>query len=799
MEKCYNLTQVIKKVALATFFAGASVFATGQTLKIEAESYTGMLGLQSEACSDAGGGTDYGWSDPNDWLSYTVNVPSTGYYKVEYRIAGQSSKGELALKLGQQELASTAIPPTGGWQIWQTVSTYANLTQGSQVYTLFFKSAGFNINWWQITRLDDAGDVSAPTAPTNIKASTSDVSLSFSWTASTDNVAVLGYNIYKDGAKIGTTTSTSYTILALIADTDYAIEVEAFDTKSNLSVKALINAHTNLAPTLVWSDEFDTAGLPDPTKWSYDSPYSGDGNQELQYYTSGQTKNSRVENGTLIIEAHKEVVGGRNYTSARLVTQQKGSWLYGKVEVRAKLPIGGGTWPAIWMLPTDWAYGDWPDSGEIDIMEHIGNDAGNVHASTHSKDRNFKIPAGNPTAAQKLTNVDTEFHLYALQWYPDRIEMYYDNIMMFSYSNPNIGWTSWPFDKRFHLILNVAVGGSWGGVVNDAAMPQRMTVDYVRVYDLHLPADTEIPSTPKNLTVKALPSSATITWDASIDNYGVASYDIYDGIKLVQNVTSSSAFINGLTPQTAYSFSVVAKDAAGNVSSSSDISFSTPAIVPIDVPAKLEAENFIGMSGIQTQTTTDTGGGENVGYIDGGDWMEYSINVTQAGSFNIDFRAASTLSTGVLQIIDETSAVLATVALPSTSGWQTWQTFSSTEFNLKKGVHTLRMKCAASGYNLNWFKVNLKKLDTSLFNGNRNASFSISISPNPALDILNIATSYSNESRCQIVDLKGQVCLDIKSPNGEFENLDVSKLAQGFYLVEISNSLGSVSTKFVKE
>jgi beta-glucanase (GH16 family) len=127
---------------------------------------------------------------------------------------------------------------------------------------------------------------------------------------------------------------------------------------------------------LVWSDEFDYTGLPDTTKWSYDVGGSGWGNQELQYYTYRRTDNARVEEGKLIIEAIKESYSGMNYTSARLVTKNQGDWLYGKIEVSAMLPKGRGTWPAIWMLPTDWEYGGWPSSGEIDIMEHVGYDEG---------------------------------------------------------------------------------------------------------------------------------------------------------------------------------------------------------------------------------------------------------------------------------------------------------------------------------------------------------------------------------------------------------------------------------------
>ena len=155
----------------------------------------------------------------------------------------------------------------------------------------------------------------------------------------------------------------------------------------------LVNAFNSFAQEyeLVWSDEFDYTGLPNSEKWSYDVGGSGWGNNELQYYTENRTENARVENGNLIIEARKESYGGNNYTSARLITKSQGDWLYGKIEVRAKLPGGRGAWPAIWMLPTDWAYGGWPSSGEIDIMEYVGYDPGVVHGTVHTESYNHTL------------------------------------------------------------------------------------------------------------------------------------------------------------------------------------------------------------------------------------------------------------------------------------------------------------------------------------------------------------------------------------------------------------------------
>lgn len=233
---------------------------------------------------------------------------------------------------------------------------------------------------------------------------------------------------------------------------------------------------------LVWSDEFDYQGFPDSSKWSYDVGGNGWGNHELQYYTKERSKNARVEDGKLIIQTHKEDFEKNKYTSARLVTKDKGDWLYGRFEVRAKLPAGKGTWAAIWMLPTDWAYGGWPKSGEIDIMEHVGYDMNKVHGTVHTESYNHikHTEKGKFTIAD---SVDNQFHVYSCEWTENKVEIFVDSVKYFEFEKHGTS-NEYPFDKRFHLILNIAIGGFWGGVkgIDDTIFPQQMEVDYVRVY-----------------------------------------------------------------------------------------------------------------------------------------------------------------------------------------------------------------------------------------------------------------------------------------------------------------------------
>ncbi len=238
---------------------------------------------------------------------------------------------------------------------------------------------------------------------------------------------------------------------------------------------------------LVWADEFDKSGLPDSTKWGYDygtgCPNCGWGNNELQFYTQKRLENARVEDGNLIIEAHKEDFENRQYTSARLVTKDKGDWLYGKFEIRMKLPRGVGTWPAFWMLSSDWQYGGWPQSGEIDIMEHVGYAQDTIHGTIHTEAYNHGIGTQKGQNI-RIENTSTEFHTYSIEWTEDKIKWSIDDKQYFEVSNEKKTFSEWPFDKRFYLIVNLAIGGNWGGKygVNDDALPQKMVVDYVRVY-----------------------------------------------------------------------------------------------------------------------------------------------------------------------------------------------------------------------------------------------------------------------------------------------------------------------------
>ncbi|MES2388248.1 MAG: glycoside hydrolase family 16 protein [Bacteroidota bacterium] len=233
-----------------------------------------------------------------------------------------------------------------------------------------------------------------------------------------------------------------------------------------------------------WFDEFDVNGCPSSLKWRNDIGVGADGgwgNAELQYYTDACT-NAKVNDGNLVIEARKEVFpgGGRQYTSSRM--KSNFSQKYGRFEARLKVPRGNGTWSAFWMLPSN-PSDVWPISGELDVMEHVGNTPNKIFQTIHCKLHNGydRTQLGGDTM---VANAFDDYHVYRVDWTPYSVTYFTDNVKVFSYTNANSGINQWPYNASFFMILNVAIGGNWGGAVDDSIFPAKMIVDYVRVYKM---------------------------------------------------------------------------------------------------------------------------------------------------------------------------------------------------------------------------------------------------------------------------------------------------------------------------
>jgi beta-glucanase (GH16 family) len=239
---------------------------------------------------------------------------------------------------------------------------------------------------------------------------------------------------------------------------------------------------------LTWSDEFDYQGLPDRTKWGYEEGFVR--NHESQYYTRARLQNARVENGLLIIECRKEPFKPENhdavaYTAASLTTLNKFSCQYGRIEVRAKLPKGKGVWPAIWALGTNISQVGWPACGEIDIMESVGKEPNNIYGTLHYAVDGQHLSDGGKLETAKPYDA---FHLYAIEWSPDRIDFFFDSRKYHTVLLDKVGTgADHPFRKPYYLLINFALGGARGGPFDDAILPQQYLIDYVRIYQQQRP------------------------------------------------------------------------------------------------------------------------------------------------------------------------------------------------------------------------------------------------------------------------------------------------------------------------
>ena len=301
-------------------------------------------------------------------------------------------------------------------------------------------------------------------------------------TATAANTIKYGFKFGNDTEQENITGNIQHTFTTN-GTNDYLITVFAYSSTGNvISTFKTVNVMVGNQSGVTWADEFNVDGPPSPAKWNYDigngcPNLCGWGNNEAQYYTN-RLDNVIVENGVLKITAKKENYQGAQYTSAKLLTKGKFDFKYGIIEIRAKLPSGGGTWPAIWTLGSNITAVGWPACGEIDIMEHAGNRQGTVQSAMHTPSS-----YGNTfnKGSQVLFNVSTEFHIYKVEWTSEEMVFSVDNIEHYRYNPSNKNSSTWPYDANQYLILNVAMGGSFGGAIDSNFIESTMEIDYIRV------------------------------------------------------------------------------------------------------------------------------------------------------------------------------------------------------------------------------------------------------------------------------------------------------------------------------
>jgi len=492
---------------------------------------------------------------------------------------------------------------------------------------------------------------------------------------------------------------------------------------------------------LVWSDEFDYTGIPNPDLWSYDVGGNGWGNQEEQYYTDARSENARVDGDHLIIEARKESWVGRNYTSARLVSKGKGDWTYGRIEVRAQVPKARGTWPAIWMLPTNSFYGNrgWPDTGEIDIMEHLGHTPGRIHATIHTDAFNH-LQNTQRGGFIEVADATDALHVYAVEWTPTRMKFSVDgNSNTFWTYNKGVGnWTAWPFDTHFHLILNVAIGGTWGGQqgIDPNLSSEKMLIDYVRVYQyVGVPSITY--EFPTNIQVGG---NATFTGTSSDPDGRVQRVEFYqgDGLvdRIVRGVEQWTVTVDNLS-EGCYNVRAKVIDDGGWTFDSPVTPFNVGAtcgqapylMSPHPIERRIEAEYFdLGGprvayrdlsstndgngirldEGVDIYPTTD-GTGYHIGNTSRREWVNYTVHVDRAGIYDVQVRMASQARSVSFSLefdgVDKTGLI----EHPTPTN-----TFRTARINLDDGIQldegTQVMKLTIGGGvpSINWFQFRLR-------------------------------------------------------------------------------------------
>ena len=484
-----------------------------------------------------------------------------------------------------------------------------------------------------------------------------------------------------------------------------------------------INAQTY---QLIWSDEFDGSVL-DPSIWTRETGGHGWGNNESQFYTNRDT-NAYLENGTLVIQALKENYSGKNYTSARLKTQNKQSFLYGKLEARIKVPYGQGIWPAFWMLGDSFSSVGWPACGEIDIMELLGHQPNIVYGTAHWSNNGSHASYGGNFLSTGSPFSD-DFHTYSIIWDQNKIEWFVDNM---KYHTIDITPSELSeFHSNHFFILNIAVGGNWPGFPNETTVfPQKMIVDYVRVYkDASAVPDVAIINPINNAIVEPnsdIEIEALVTFDGEIEKVefyqGSAKIGIAYAEPYTMNWENVSAGCYNISAKaistdnyTGSSFNVKVK--VGN-----DCVESPYLGTPFNIPGTIEAENFNqGINGeayndntlvneggvyrkddyVGIELCSDVGEGYNLGWIETGEWIDYTANVTKSGTYNFEARVASENANGKFKIQLDGTDLTSTINVPNTSGWQTWQTVTSSNVELNEGIHTFRVYIENGGFNLN--------------------------------------------------------------------------------------------------
>jgi len=585
---------------------------------------------------------------------------------------------------------------------------------------------------------------------------------------------------------------------------------------------------------LVWSDEFDGSEINSST-WTHETGGHGWGNQELQYYTN-RSDNSYVEDGKLVIVAKNESYSGKSYTSARMISMGKRFWKYGKVEASIRLPYGQGMWPAFWMMGENFKQVGWPACGEIDIVELIGGTGNDntVHGAAHwSNNGQHASYAGSRKLSSGI--FADAFHLFAIEWDEKKIVWKLDGIQYHVIDITPAQLSE--FHNNFFLLLNLAVGGTWpGSPDNSTQFPQKMEVDFVRVYkDANkFPKSSILYPTNNQLFDygKAIP----VIISASDPDGNVAKVELFQMDGLLKTFTNTPYTYNWENVQSGC-YELIAKvtDNEGNIRKSEPIEISVGAGCgqspylgfPLEIPGTIEAEYFdlggaetayfdtdsintgnnYGNSfrtdeGVDTEGSSDSG--FNVGWIDAGEWFEYTVNIINSGIYTLSTRTASPNDGNKFELFLNETNLTGEQILPNTGGWQNWTERISSAFQLPKGLHVICFSTSTGGFNLD--KIAFSLLATGV-EGERDFSYEnkIEVYPNPFNGNVKVAltsNSLSDLNKEMIVyDVLGRKVFTkeiiIRLGANVYEWNPAESLNSGTYIIVINNDAFSFVKKIL--
>ena len=635
---------------------------------------------------------------------------------------------------------------------------------------------------------------------------------------------------------------------------------------------------------LIWSDEFDETGLPDSTYWTFEEGGGGFGNNEIQYYTSNDLDNARIEDGRLIITAREESMGGRNYTSARMITRDKLSFRYGKIEARIRLPYTQGIWPAFWMLGDNISEVSWPACGEIDIMEFIGG-AGNestIHGTAHWDNNGSHAEYGGSYTLESGIFAD-DYHVFSIEWDETSIRWFIDDHQYHEIDITPGGLSE--FHNEFFILLNVAVGGNWPGYPDDTSVfPQTMEVDYVRVYkkseevsELVITGDTVVhqlstelsyflPFSPDwtydwsvtgdaEITNGSGTEKVTVDWGCTTDTItcqvtgtcGTYTFrktvhtgqEIQGPLFVDENETGVTFTIDNI-PGTEYSWSfpgdasivsgqnndtvvvdwgttfepveLELNNLCGSTMLSSRVvktgQYPYPDILnPNTIPGTIQAvefdyggegvgyhDNTIGNTGGGPRQNTDvdtennSDGSTNVGWIDNGEWLAYSIQVETDTFYRVDMRVATDNSSGgpfSLHVNGEKR--LDGITVSNTGGWRSFSKINAGTIHLTYGDTLLKVNFDAGGFNLADMTFTMTNKPVSSRFGKNDNSFTLY--PVPASDFVYV----SGKERIRSISVfgsDGRLIKHVSSPEPSTNSMNIQDLPSGIYVVRLLPAKG---------